>query len=78
MKAKFSPSLPTRTNIQPGDLVTRKYQVNCGHLIGIVVERDRNGFLDVLWGSRIEHMCDDYDLTRINEIEESRDRLQSG
>ncbi len=75
MKAKFSPPLPTRTNIQPGDLVMRKYHIRGAHPMGIVVERDRNGFLDILWGSRIEHMWDDYDLTRINEAED-RDKLQ--
>jgi len=73
MKARAPSMMPTRTNIQPGDLVARKYHIRGTHPMGVVIERDRNGFLDVLWGSRVEHMWDDYDLMRINEIEEGRD-----
>jgi hypothetical protein len=68
--------MPTRTNIQPGDLVARKYHIRGTHPMGVIIERDRNGFLDVLWGSRVEHMWDDYDLTRIDELEEDREKLQ--
>ena len=73
MKARVPSMMPTRTNIQPGDLVARKYHIRGTHPMGVIIERDRNGFLDVLWGSRVEHMWDDYDLMRINDIEEGRD-----
>ena len=73
MKARAPSMMPTRTNIQSGDLVVRKYHIRGRHPVGVVVDRDRNGFLDVLWGSQVEHMWDDYDLMRINEIEEGRD-----
>lgn len=72
MRSRASMTMPTRTNIQPGDLVARKYHIRGFPLMGIVVDRDCNGYLDVLWGSKIEHMWDDYDLTRIDEVEEDR------
>ncbi len=71
-RPRASTTMPTRTNIQPGDLVARKYHIRGTHPMGVVVDRDRNGYLDVLWGSQVEHMWDDYDLTRIDEVEEDR------
>lgn len=57
--------------ISPGDLVRRKYHISRPDWLwtefGIVIERDNNGFLDILWGSEIEHMWDDYDLVRVEE-----------
>ena len=57
----------SRNRIDPGDLVSRKYTVNFPGVIltGLVIERDRNGFLTVSWGGKVEHMWDDYDLMRI-------------
>jgi len=58
-----------RSNIQIGDLVRRNYHVIRADWIwseiGIVVDRDSNGLLDILWGKRLEHMWDDYDLIKI-------------
>ncbi len=53
--------------LEVGDLVTRRYElsIRLETKLGVVVERDRNGFLDVLWGSKVEHMWDDYDLMRV-------------
>jgi len=53
--------------LEPGDLVSRKYPINLkGYtLAGLVIERDRNGFLTIAWGNTIEYMWDDYDLARI-------------
>lgn len=57
----------SRNRIDPGDLVSRKYLINLNGYVqtGLVLERDSNGFLTVSWGGIIEHMWDDYDLTRI-------------
>ena len=56
-----------RNRIEPGDLVSRKYPINLnGYVqIGLVIERDTNGFLTVSWGNKVEHMWDDYDLMRL-------------
>ena len=35
--------------------------------VGIVIERDNNGYFDVLWGSKIEGMWDDYDLMKVGD-----------
>jgi hypothetical protein len=45
----------------------RKYTVNIPGIvcIGLVIERDKNGFLTVMWGRKIEYMWDDYDLMRL-------------
>lgn len=57
--------------ISSGDLVRRRYYITEPHRpwaeFGVVVHRDNNGFLDILWGSKIEHMWDDYDLMRVEE-----------
>ncbi len=57
----------SRNNIEPGDLVVRKYEIKIPNFVktGFVIERDRNGFLTVSWGNKIEYMWDDYDLTRL-------------
>ena len=62
------------SRIFPGDLVRRKYHISRSGLdllnlkeLGLVLDRDRNGFLDVLWGSKLEHMWDDYDLVKVEE-----------
>lgn len=31
----------------------------------MVLERDNNGFLRILWGTKVEDMWDDYDLLRV-------------
>jgi len=56
-----------RNLIKPGDLVVRKYEITIPNFVkaGLVIERDRNGFLTVAWGGKIEHMWDDYDLMRL-------------
>lgn len=53
--------------IKSGDLVSRKYPINVkGYTqLGLVLERDKNGFLSVAWGNKVEHMWDDYDLARV-------------
>lgn len=57
--------------IQPGDLVRRKYHISRPDWkyteFGFVIERDNNGFFDILWGSKIEHMWDEYDLMRVDD-----------
>lgn len=64
-----------RSNIQAGDLVRRKYHITRPNWkwteIGMVIERDNNGMLDILWGTKIEHMWDDYDLMRVEDPEET-------
>lgn len=52
-----------------GDLVKRRYDLRLEHVrtFGVVLERDRNGFLTVIWGEKVEHMWDDYDLVRVDE-----------
>ena len=59
------------SRLQPGDLVRRKYHISRPDWswteLGVVVERDNNGYLDVLWGSKIESMWDDYDLMRVDD-----------
>lgn len=62
--------MPSR--LSPGDLVHRKYHISRARLdpmglkeLGLVLCRDNNGFLDVLWGSKIESMWDEYDLLRV-------------
>lgn len=56
-----------KSKIQPGDLVMRKYEIKMWgiNLIGHVVERDGNGFLSVQWGTKLEHMWDEYDLEQL-------------
>ena len=56
-----------RDRIDPGDLVSRKYPINItGYTqVGLVLERDNNGFLAIAWGDKVEHMWDDYDLMRL-------------
>ncbi len=58
---------PERNRIEPGDLVVRKYEIKMPNFVkaGFVLERDRNGFLTVSWGNKIEYMWDDYDLMRL-------------
>lgn len=60
-----------RSNIQVGDLVRKKYHISRPDWrrteIGVVVDRDNNGMLDILWGSKLEHMWDDYDLMRVED-----------
>jgi hypothetical protein len=60
-------NLAARSRIEPGDLVMRKYTVNIPDIvcIGLVIERDKNSFLTVMWGRKIEYMWDDYDLMRV-------------
>jgi hypothetical protein len=57
--------------IQPGDLVRRKYHITIQNWsyfdLGLVVERDNNGFLNVLWGSKIESLWDEYDLMKVED-----------
>jgi len=57
----------SRSRIKPGDLVMRKYTVNIPGITcaGFVIERDRTGFLTVMWGRKVEYMWDDYDLMRV-------------
>jgi len=45
----------------------RKYTVNIPGITcaGFVIERDRNGYLTVAWGRKVEYMWDDYDLMRV-------------
>jgi hypothetical protein len=45
----------------------RKYTLNIPDMVkvGFVIERDRNGYLTVAWGRKVEYMWDDYDLMRI-------------
>jgi hypothetical protein len=59
--------LPDRSRIEVGDLVVRKYEIKISNLVkaGIVIERDRNGYLSVSWGNKIEYMWDEYDLMRL-------------
>ncbi len=58
---------PERNRLEPGDLVVRKYEIKMTNFVkaGFVLERDRNGFLTVSWGNKIEYMWDDYDLMRL-------------
>ena len=60
--------------ISPGDLVRRKYHISQPSWryteMGLVLDRDNNGVLDVIWGSKIESMWDDYDLVRVESPEE--------
>jgi len=58
---------PADNKIEPGDLVVRKYEIKIPNFVkaGFVIERDRNGFLTVSWGNKIEYMWDDYDLMRL-------------
>ena len=53
--------------IEVGDLVVRKYEIKIPNFVkaGLVMERDRNGFLTIAWGGKIEYMWDDYDLMRL-------------
>jgi len=57
--------------LSPGDLVRRKYHISRLNWsfaeLGFVLHRDNNGFLDVLWGNKVEHMWDDYDLVQVDE-----------
>ena len=52
------------SRLRAGDLVKRRYELRLPdvQLLGVVLERDRNGFLTVVWGDKVEHMWDDYDL----------------
>ena len=45
----------------------RKYEIKIPNFVraGLVVERDRNSFLTVMWGAKVEYMWDEYDLIRI-------------
>ncbi len=56
-----------QSRIEPGELVMRKYTLNIPDMVkvGFVIERDRNGYLTVAWGRKVEYMWDDYDLMRI-------------
>ena len=58
---------PERNRIEVGDLVVRKYEIKIPNFVkaGLVIERDRNGFLSISWGGKIECMWDDYDLMRL-------------
>lgn len=58
---------PERNRIGPGDLVMRKYEIKVPNFVrsGLVIERDRNSFLTVSWGGKVEYMWDEYDLVRI-------------
>jgi hypothetical protein len=55
--------------INPGDLVRRKYHITLLERkwteLGMVLERDNNGFLRILWGTKVEEMWDDYDLLHV-------------
>jgi hypothetical protein len=31
------------------------------------MNRDNNGYLDILWGSKLESMWDEYDLVRVED-----------
>jgi hypothetical protein len=59
--------LPDRNRIEVGDLVVRKYEIKIPNFVkaGLVIERDRNGYLSVSWGNKIEYMWDEYDLMRL-------------
>jgi hypothetical protein len=58
-----------RPQLLVGDLVKRRYDILVpgAHKVGMIIDRDRNGFLDVLWGSKVECMWDDYDLTKLEQ-----------
>lgn len=58
---------PECNRIGPGDLVMRRYEIKVPNFVrmGLVIERDRNSFLTVLWGGKVEYMWDEYDLVRI-------------
>lgn len=58
---------PECNRIRPGDLVMRRYEIKVPNFVrmGLVIERDRNSFLTVLWGGKVEYMWDEYDLVRI-------------
>jgi len=51
--------------------VRRKYHISRPDWkwvdLGLVMSRDNNGYLDILWGSKLESMWDDYDLMRVEE-----------
>ena len=55
--------------IEAGDIVMRSYPLGPAYpTIGLVVERDNNGYLTVMWGGvKVEHMWDDQDLHRIDD-----------
>lgn len=59
------------TKINPGDLVRRKYHISRTDWkwvdLGLVMNRDNNGYLDILWGSKLESMWDEYDLVRVED-----------
>ena len=60
-----------------GDIVTRAYQLSIFHnLLGLVVDRDRNGYLTISWGSKLEYMWDDGDLKLVSSLHnESKDDI---
>lgn len=53
--------------IKPGDLVMRKYEIKLSNIprTGLVIDRDTNGYLVIMWGHNVEYMWDDYDVMRI-------------
>ena len=55
--------------IEPGDIVMRSYPLGPAYpKIGLVVERENNGYLTVMWGGgKVEQMWDDQDLRRISD-----------
>ena len=56
-------------DIRPGDLVTRNYQLRIFHCFyGMVCSRDKNGFLTIMWGSKIEDLWDPGDLTLVSSL----------
>ena len=58
------------TRANPGDLVERNYPLRIQHCsVGLVHSRDTNGYLSIMWGSKMEHMWDDGDLDVISTIE---------
>lgn len=58
--------------IRPGDLVMRSYQLRIQHsTYGLVQRRDPNGYLTIMWGSKVEEMWDAGDLTLVSSLHDA-------
>lgn len=56
-------------DIRPGDLVIRNYQLRIHHCTyGLVLGREPNGYLSIMWGSKLEDMWDPGDLTLVSSL----------
>lgn len=53
--------------MQPGDIVARNYPLTIQRTaLGLVHSRDANGYLTIMWGTLLEHMWDDGDLSLVS------------